>query len=398
MQKDSRMCDAKTSLAQHTAAPSAAGFCYQFQRAIAHLCFAHNGDSVGIETLDDIVVNKNNGTAILEQDKLSTRENVEVYGDRSENLFNTLSTWLTAILNHEIDVSKIKFYLVSNRKCTSVLVNEISDANSEDMVEEVLEKILTIDSKSAAFKKLRALLSQPRAQDFFKSLCLAIELIIDAGCDADAKSALPLPGKHEKNREIIYKELLGWVQNYAFNVWNRREPCIIRYNQFLNEMHSIMERLEREKKRELPEYQVPLCDKDKDNVRNNTFVSQVQLVSDDVDLINESIEDYLRCMKEKMRLSEEGEITDKDWLAFDDELKKRWRAISRRNKNNPQASDRKTGERIMDETLTPDYHAVLAGVPTVYSYMPRGSYHRLSDSEDIGWHPNYKLLLDKDSK
>lgn len=387
------MSDTKTSLEKHTAAPVAAGFCYQFQRAIVHLSIAHNGDSVGIETLDDIVVSKGDGSFIFEQDKTSTREDIEVYGDRSENLFNTLTTWLTAALKGEIDITKIKFYLVSNRKCTSALVNEISCANSEDAVERVVEKILVLDSKCVAVQRLHSLLSQAKACEMFKSLCLAIELVTDVGSDAEARSALPIPGKHEKNRDIIYKELLGWVQKYAFSAWNSRKPCIIEYNQFLDEMYSIMERLERETKRELPEHKITLLDEDKANVRNNTFVRQVRLVSDDVDLINESIEDYLRCMKEKMRLSEEGEITDEDWVSFDDELKKRWRDISRRNKNNPLASDRKTGERIMNETLSTEYRAILAGVETMYSYMPRGSYHRLSDTKDIGWHPNYKSLL-----
>ena len=43
-------------LARHSAPSSAAGFDFQFQRALLELIYAKNGDVVGIETLDDVAV------------------------------------------------------------------------------------------------------------------------------------------------------------------------------------------------------------------------------------------------------------------------------------------------------------------------------------------------------
>ena len=101
--------DVKSILPSHSAAASAAGFCYQFHRAIEALCVGHNGMSVGIETLDDVVIDQRDGHYILEQDKITTMPDTEVYGDGSRNLLNTLFIWLSAALNHEVQVENTSF-------------------------------------------------------------------------------------------------------------------------------------------------------------------------------------------------------------------------------------------------------------------------------------------------
>ena len=117
-------------LARHSAPSSAAGFDFQFQRALLELIYAKNGDVVGIETLDDVAVVGADGVQTLEQDKFTTNDAGSVYGDKTHNLLNTLSTWLKAALSGELDCAKTKFRLVTNVKCSSGLVHEIATCKS----------------------------------------------------------------------------------------------------------------------------------------------------------------------------------------------------------------------------------------------------------------------------
>ena len=58
-----------SELAKHTAPATAAGFLFQFQRAVQVLAEAPNGATLGIETLDDLTTEYRTGERILEQDK-----------------------------------------------------------------------------------------------------------------------------------------------------------------------------------------------------------------------------------------------------------------------------------------------------------------------------------------
>ena len=125
----------------HSAPSSAAGFDFQFQRALLELVYAKNGDVVGIETLDDVAAVGADGTQTLEQDKFTTNDAGSVYGDKTHNLLNTLSTWLKAALSGELDCAKTKFRLVTNVKCSSGLVHEIATCKSKEDALGLIRKI-----------------------------------------------------------------------------------------------------------------------------------------------------------------------------------------------------------------------------------------------------------------
>lgn len=71
------------ALDRHTAAGPAAGFAYQFERALNWLSQQNAGASIGIETADDIEVRDSDATSVLEQDKFSVVENTQPFSDRS---------------------------------------------------------------------------------------------------------------------------------------------------------------------------------------------------------------------------------------------------------------------------------------------------------------------------
>jgi hypothetical protein len=58
---------------KNNAAPQAAGYIRQLERALYHLALAGHDDSVAVELVDDVSVSKNSQTILQEQDKNTVR-------------------------------------------------------------------------------------------------------------------------------------------------------------------------------------------------------------------------------------------------------------------------------------------------------------------------------------
>ena len=386
----------KCELEKHAAPSSAGGFLFQFQRAVQVLSMAPNEMTLGIETLDDLAIESPSGATILEQDKFTSNQTGNVFGDRTRNLLGSLSTWLAALLSGEISPDTTRFLLVTNIVCHDGFVRRISDATTDDDAKNCLREIQDITGKSKVSQRLIELLNKPNGTELFISLCKSVELVDGEETSAAfAKKALPLPSPMEAHRDVVFDALCGWIHSQALESWASGRPCRIAKQSFTNQLHAILDGLKRWKRRELPEHDIHLSDEDVASQKDATFVRQVELVTDDEGWKTDAIHDYLRCITEKTRLNKEGEITEKDWLDFSNRLERRWSNIWSRNNRLVKESEEDTGFRTMAEVLGEDYHPVLAGEPTVQCYLANGTYHRLSDEKTIGWHPRYRELLDE---
>lgn len=386
-------------LRRHSASAPAAGYDFQFQRALLELINAKNGDVVGIETLDDVAIVGVDGTKILEQDKFTTDDTGKVYGDKTHNLLNTLSTWLTAALKGELDCAKTKFRLVTNVKCALGLVQKITDCGTRAEAQRIIEQIRGLESESKDYLSMIEVLNEPRAETLFCEICTST-MLMEEQCDIaqEVQEALPIENVYSSNRQHIYKALLGWLHDSAYSAWQKRIPFLVTKQSYVNELGAIKSRLERSTKRERPPSEIPVTQAEIDELSEQIFVRQIKLVSDDMDESYEARADYLRCITEKSRLSEEGEIVRQDWLDFNDGLRDRWKQIFRQKKRlrPPGRLERDVGYDIMNTTLNGQDEVKLAGSSITYPYLSKGSYHRLSDALDVGWHPNFKDLLKDD--
>lgn len=385
---------AESELTKHTVPATAAGFLFQFRRAVAILAEAPNGVVVGIETLDDVASEYADGALVLEQDKFTTGSNP--LGDSSKNLLGTLSTWLAALLAGEISLENTRFLLVTNAVCRDGLVRQIADASSQGDAQGCLDAVLGMSGTSETKQNLLALLARPEGKDMFMGLCQAVQLVDgEKTSDTSAAGCLQIPTAFEPQRTIIFDALCGWIDGEALRVWKAKEPCRIGKQAFTNQLDAILNKLKREKRQGKPEGQLPVSKAEIAGLQDAVFARQIDLVTDEPSYKTEAICDYLRCINEKNRLSKEGEITDGDWIDFSDRLERRWSNIWRRNKASSAGPEKAIGYQTMMDVLAPDYHPDLAGEPTTQVYLANGTYHRLSDAKTIGWHPRYRELLEK---
>ena len=115
------------SLSDHSAPGSSAGFSFQFD-ALHYLAKSSAGSLVGIETDDDVAIRQSDETQILEQDKHSIQKDAEPFGDRSRDLWNTLSIWIEALDSGEVAAGKTLFMMVTNKPLSDCIAIKIGRA------------------------------------------------------------------------------------------------------------------------------------------------------------------------------------------------------------------------------------------------------------------------------
>ena len=119
------------SSTRHSAHGPNAGFSYQFERALYWLSVSPAGAMIGLETDDDVAVQRADGSRVLEQDKHSVREAAQPFGDRSKDLWNTLVIWLDAIESGQVEIDSAAFHMVTNKVLPECIAKRIGGARCE---------------------------------------------------------------------------------------------------------------------------------------------------------------------------------------------------------------------------------------------------------------------------
>jgi hypothetical protein len=393
------------ALDQHSAPGANAGFTYQFERALYWLAKSPAGAVIGIETDDDVAIKGTDGSRLLEQDKHSVRTGAKPFGDRSRDLWNTLATWVEALDSGEVAAATTRFLMVTNKVLPEYLAKRISGAQTRKQIDACiaeLEEAGKAPPKDIATFVERVL--RPASRATLRNLLKQCELIDASNASAGTElrkmtvAQLQLPEWCSAQSDSFVDEAAGWLQKTALAAWREKKPAWIQRDHFVNQLHAVIDRRKRQMKRERAENLIPVSDDKVGEQRGRPFVKQVFLITDDEDIVNNAIREFIRCSIEKMRLSAEGNVTDDDWKAFETTLQSRWEKICARVRRMSQASrEEDVGFEIFTET-TEDHREMLAGSSTEQVYLTAGTYHRLADMIRLGWHPRFKDLMAKIGK
>lgn len=204
---------------------------------------------------------------------------------------------------------------------------------------------------------------------------------------------LQLPQWCFADSDSIADELLGWLHKTALATWQQKKPVWIQRDHFVNQLHAIIGRRKREMTRERAEHLIPVTDDKIGQEKGSPFVKQLHLVTDDEEIVDNAIREFIRCNIEKGRLSAEGNVTDDDWKAFETTLFSRWEKIrSRVIRMKQMAPEEDIGFEIFTDT-TGEHREKLAGSDTEQVYLTSGTYHRLAGMIRVGWHPRFEELM-----
>lgn len=388
------------SLEDHSAPGPAAGYAFELERALYWLARSPAGFLIGIETDDDVAIRHEDGSRTLEQNKHSIQEDAEPFGDRSKDLWNTLSIWVTALEDGELDGGNTRFLMVTNKTLPDCIAKRISKAEKSDEITACIQELKRAALKPsetirAYTEKVLAATSEPHLRAVIKHCELADAASGASGPDLRTQTIaeLQIPGWSTKDAESITNELLGWVKTQVLTLWQAGKPAWISRDNFITQFHAVLDRRKRQLQRERAANLMPVIDEQLGREKGRVFVKQIYLVTDEDSRVDEAIREFLRCGIEKNRLSADGNITDQDWIDFEESLKSRWSKIFSRQKRLGRADpEMDVGFKVLCET-TDEHRERLAGVQTEQIYLTAGTYHRLADQLVVGWHPRYEDLV-----
>jgi hypothetical protein len=383
-------------LASEATAPgAAAGFVFQFERALARLAEADSYDAeVGIETLDDVAVREGAELLLLEQDKHTVAG--EVLTDRAFAFWHTLHLWATN--GHH----QARLYLVTNRELGGDLVRALA-ADDEDRApaHDLLRllKAAAVARPASGGKRQRTpsklkreieqVLALPDAA--LKQLLMRIRLVGagQATLPTRASLAAQLGIPQEYDSEFVLHQVLGWLVSGAVAAWREDRPAWFSRGACLRVCNAALGRAARRRILPRPGHEVIVSSSERQRARNCAFVDQLAAIEASADDVEQAIEHYLQFGIERHRLVDEGDVPPDEWRDRGQRLVARWRNILRQTvRSLPGHPPPAIGLRVLELT-TYDHRERICGEECDELYMTSGHYHRLADVATVWWSPTF---------
>ncbi|WP_299765166.1 ABC-three component system protein [uncultured Dokdonia sp.] len=382
----------------HDAPGQMQGYIYQLERALLQLSQTNYGGMVGVETGDDVVVkfsDQSNSKHIYEQDKHSISNKLP-FSDLSKDLWNTLLIWISAIKKNKISVDNSSFLMVTNKKLPlSRFVWKINRA-------------LTLESSLECVGQLRVIGAKHNGK-----LLPTIEKVLGYSDEELAMLILKihvLDGKTNHNRNEykkqiknnlglddnlpfneIYNDLLGWVLDSVIDLWDKNKGAWLKVSKLHERKNSLIARYHSKPFIERAVKNIPINENQRLAEKNKNFVRQLQIIKCTEENILDAIDDYLRASIERTRYAEEARVSSQDFDEFEYNLIERWKNIF--GSEVDESKKIISGKKIYFKTT--NHKEKLMGVETDQYYTTRGTYQRLSNKLLLGWHPEWKELIEE---
>ena len=392
------MSDRNTS-----ASASAAGYCYQFVRAL-HRIFrsTHPQTRFGIETADDveeIVPTASGMLQIKEQDKLTTGRKNPLQ-DSSRNLWNTLRNWLDVLVQARLKYAHLQFVIVTNKPIVEgSLADNLSKAQTK---ESVAEAINLLRQQAASMSGETAEIANKVASFSDEALGFLIENLkviddVDVGeLKQDVIDALQLPEGLEEYHERIYDGLLGYLISGCLEVWSAGGRYWTTAETFYTKKHALLVSYQQ---RALQ----PLSQDETDHeafaqMRSDMalpFIEQLRNLEIPGYFLNEELGHFWAAYSERTRLLKGGSVLLDDFDAAEEVLCNRWKSIiASRALTVRKPPDELAVDDLLEvyrHTATPERFDMKIGrVQSSQRYLYLGTYHFLANADGtrhpIYWH------------
>lgn len=379
----------------NTAAPQAAGYILQLERALYHLAHAGPRATVAVEHLDDVVVLKDGKPVLQEQDKSTAHPSAKLLADRSKAIWRTLEIWLAQ--RDEPDATHSERYLFFvNRPVETPIAALIkarvrNQATARDVVAALRAQASPRKGRAKKTSQAQALIDRvlSRTDEELIGLIERTE-IVEADSPAEDRIAMAngLGLSPRVAADDILDGLLGWLTRVVRAAWSAGVPAIISRAAVLLQKDALQARQARSRLLPRAASDVVVTDADRAGALSRTFVEHLGRIEAESDDVIDAVDHFLKFNVEKHRLVLEGEVADGEWRDRGERLRARWRALLRRRAREMKPkSATEIGQTVLADTT--DHREPLDGQACDELYMTSGHYHRLADENEVWWDPTY---------
>lgn len=379
---------------------------YAYSLQVRHMMYelldCKDGDNVSVEVFDDIGIEKADGTkeAIQAKSALSNRNPVS---NRATDLWKTLFNWLIAVQEKEIDIEFTMCKLFINVDKHGNIVDLFSSANSENSAiqawqtakkeffdEENKEKDL--GDEYADF--VRAFF----ADDNKDTVCKIIEKF-----KLETIKKTHVESLYEKFQEkaviakdsldIMFVYMLGWIDRQTAKLAEKRCPMIIKSEDFRKELTAKYREINQKLSliEIAPSPSQEMINDELEALR--VYVEQLDIVDCDYTDKVEAVSDYLRASANRTAWAAKGDISEDALQSFSEELTRVWNNNKKMNDIVHYRIDDDAKGRLLYFQCK-DKHIDVGSLVTP-SFFTSGCFQVLADDQSIGWHPQYKKILEE---
>ncbi len=369
------------------------GYAIQFPRALLHLLKAGPGDCVSVEHLGDIAIGYSDGTALVEEDKSSI--SVNPLTDKSENLWKTFSNWVDAVNDGDLDIKKTSFLLFANKSGNKGLVdlfhNSIQGTEAKEAITETKNKLKDIDEKHAIWPYYNKVVNNNEA--VFTGIIQRFSLeISENGPHEEIKKELVKKHVGEHQVTFIAQKIGGWLQEKIIEKIQSSEPAIIFWDDYDIAFKVFYER---SRMRELIDFTLVLNEGDiKSQLKSHPlYVRQLEKIEETEDDIIEAVSDFLKAKSNRQKWIENEFIDEEIAIDFEYKLQDFWKNSKKKiDITNANLDPCKKGQLLYADCKN---RQQTIGDKEPPARTIAGTYHLLSDTPTLGWHPGWEKFKEK---
>lgn len=374
------------------------GYLYQAYCALWLILDSKEIQELSLETIDDITIEKNGDPIELIQVKHHIVPTSSLT-DTSVDLWKTLGNWselflhgklrtsdltLTILTTSKVEtgsaVSKLSFGKERDDVIACKILTQISENDENKTNQEYYEKFkqLGIHRQSRLIKSILILDSTPNISDIEDEILKKLQWTVN-------------PNVLDK----LFHSLIGW--------WFKKVIEHLRGDSFTpisrDEIHAQILDIQNQLRNDNLQIHFDESHIVDEDLPDDTmiFVKQLELISVGDRTKRNAKSDFYLAGKNRSQWGREDPLILTELKNYDYKLKKEWEtysdmkidAVGQRATENTKKS---VGKDILEwATFRTDYLCIrpLCKAP----FVRRGSFHMLADQKEIGWHPDFKKLL-----
>jgi len=407
-----------------SAKPSMLGYFYQPFFALQILMSKDIAEcdnaQIYIENIDDIDFQMGNNHLTLYQNKHHINRQGSI-SDKSEDLWKTLRIWSERIKNNEIDINNTSFILTTTVDAsTDSIASKLSINKSTRNTQEALEKLIRISKEGIENKDKRLSDENIRKhvnEDYYESFySLDLQLktklvqniyILDNQPEIESvqnniKQFLTFSVRRDQIN-YFYEKLIGWWFSKVINNLIEDNKIPITYNELHEKISDISDEF---KKDSLPiDYEFDFSNVTAEYLspEQKNFIKQLNLILVNDKEIANAVLDYYRAYMQRSKWIKEGKLYIGDLSQYEQRLIREWEQVKSKLENTRtiinENDKMELGKDIYFQVGDLKLPICSSGVHSNRGfYIMRGSYHILSNSLRIGWHPEYVQRLNSNEK
>ncbi|QWU13192.1 hypothetical protein SAMN04487895_11726 [Paenibacillus sophorae] len=374
----------------------------QVKHALYELQKCSGNDVVSVEVLEDVAVEKSDGTVKAIQVKNVSSKNNPI-SNRAKDLWKTFSNWLLAVNSKELDINSTKFVLFVTADRNGSIVSSFSKSTTIEESQQVWSEARKEFYDEFGKEKELAEDYAYYVKHFFnpETQTLASEIIKNFHLETININHTNLLYEKFCERAMVEEELgdtlflymLGWIEKKVSELVENKKPMCIAYQEYKKQLMAI--RREFNQNLSLKELAPRPTEQEVQNEMNalRTYLEQLDVVECDYTEKIEAINDYLRASTNRTIWAKRGDISDGSLASYQETLIKKWNTIRKiiplqyKSQNlSPEELGKLLYLQCKDERINIDH----LFVP---DFFTAGCFHALSDDITIGWHPNYKDIF-----